>query len=111
MSSHYLQFQEVAIDRVEQVEANMGFKERKHHSSQALATSMPHDRSQLQATLKARKSTPTDAIERLHANGPASRHIPAQERQAVPARGHPGSAGRAESAPVLVPLQPRVHLQ
>ncbi|XP_037284012.2 bifunctional arginine demethylase and lysyl-hydroxylase JMJD6 [Rhipicephalus microplus] len=68
MSSHYLQFQEVAIDRVEQVEANMGFKERKHHSSQALATSMPHDRSQLQATLKARKSTTTDAIERLHAN-------------------------------------------
>ncbi|XP_037276684.2 bifunctional arginine demethylase and lysyl-hydroxylase JMJD6 [Rhipicephalus microplus] len=67
MSSHYLQFQKVAIDRVERVKAKLGLKERKHHSSQASATSSHHDRSQLLATLKARKSMPTDAIERLHA--------------------------------------------
>ncbi|XP_054930197.1 bifunctional arginine demethylase and lysyl-hydroxylase PSR-like [Dermacentor andersoni] len=67
MSSHYLQFQKVAIDRVERVKAKLGLKDRKHHTSQASAASSQHDRSQLLATLKTGKSTPTDTIERLHA--------------------------------------------
>lgn len=67
MSSHYLQFQKVAVDRVERVKAKLGIKDRKHHSSQASAASSHHDRSQLLATLKTGKSTPTDTIERLHA--------------------------------------------
>ncbi|KAL1416873.1 hypothetical protein MTO96_027468 [Rhipicephalus appendiculatus] len=67
MSSHYLQFQKVAIDRVERVKAKLGLKERKHHSSQASAASSHHDRSQLLSTLKTGKSAPTDTIERLHA--------------------------------------------
>ncbi|KAH6936980.1 hypothetical protein HPB50_024916 [Hyalomma asiaticum] len=67
MSSHYLQFQKVAVDRVERVKAKLGLKDRKHHSSQASATSTHHDRSQLLATLKTGKSTPADTIERLHA--------------------------------------------
>ncbi|KAK8776383.1 hypothetical protein V5799_030272 [Amblyomma americanum] len=65
MSSHYLQFQKVAVDRVERVKAKLGLKDHKH-PSQASATSH-QDRSQLVNTLKTGKAHPSDTIERLHA--------------------------------------------
>lgn len=66
MSSHYAQFQKVAIDRVERVKVKLGIKD-KRTPSQASATSHNQDRSQLLSTLKTGKAHPTDTIERLHA--------------------------------------------
>lgn len=64
MSSHYLQFQKVAVDRVERVKAKLGHRYRKHSSN---ASTSSHDRSQLLNSVKAFKAKTTETVERHHA--------------------------------------------
>ncbi|CAN8026879.1 unnamed protein product [Ixodes persulcatus] len=65
MSSHYLQFQKVAVDRVERVRAKLGHRDHKHTSAASSASTQ--ERTLLLNSLKTCKAKQSELVERHHA--------------------------------------------